>query len=150
MARIHVYSSQAEQPMYIDNVEMRDIPEHDIAVTATSKASVKRGQSVPVTVKVFNNGQSDESAYHLTIADGDSILVDDVIEKQLMAYTDTTLAYSLSTTSLSEEDVMHLTVTADIEDDGLEDNNATTLDVEIQNGEASPVSSTHPPSSSTE
>lgn len=140
MARIHVYSSQAEQPMYIDNVEMRDIPEHDITVTATSKASVKRGQSVPVTVKVFNNGQSDESAYHLTIADGDSILVDDVIEKQLMAYTDTTLAYSLSTTSLSEEDVMHLTVTADIEDDGLEDNNATTLDVEIQNGEASPVS----------
>lgn len=119
----------------IDNVFVRDVFDHDLAVSISSPESAQRGANVPVTVKVTNNGDQEATGYTLTVKGNDKTLFCQTYDEALAPLDSKTINIDVTSDVNSNTSELKLVAELTYEADQKTDDNTATASIHLLDSE---------------
>ena len=136
--------------IYIDDINVRDVYENDLAAEISAPESVKKGDKATVNVKVTNFGDNVASAYTVKLYAGSALVETKEVTEPLASFESTTFAFDYKTSAFDENSSVELSATVDFANDLNPDDNTASATVELLTStKPAPASATATPSGST-
>ena len=124
-----VGNSQGNGYCFLDNIQIRDVKAHDLAVGMTAPEKMKKGLSSTVSVKVTNYGDKVAEGYTVRLLEGDKVIADS-IGQILEPVASATYEMCYTPSIFNEGDSVVLTAEVIYAADLDTDNNKTTATVQ--------------------
>ncbi len=119
----------------IDNVYVRDVYDHDLAVNISSPESAQRGAKVPVTVTVSNNGDQEATGYTLTVKGNDKVLFTQSYDETLAPLASKTINVEVTSDVNSQTSALNLVAELTYDADQKTDNNTASASIRLLDSE---------------
>lgn len=136
-----VESNKANSDVYLDNVNIAEKHSHDIRAEITSApAKIQKGHNGEVTIKIANDGTSDEDRYEVKLFCNGTLAADTVVNEILESHGEVSMTLPFKTSVLdTESDELILDAEANIDNDENEDNNVSETIVALTKADVPPV-----------
>lgn len=121
----------ATSSVYVDNINVRDVYEYDLAVSLEAPASLTKGQSGTINVEVSNEGEYAASGYTVNITDGDAVLATYDATEALAPFTKTEYQIPFETSVFTEASAANIKAEIVYSLDLYEDNNAASATIAL-------------------
>ncbi len=115
----------------IDNIQVRDVLAHDLAVTMTAPESLKKGQTGKVSAKVTNYGENTATSYSVRLLDGDEVVETKDVTEPLDPMASASFDFDYAASLFNEASSADLTVEVVYNEDLNQDNNKATASVSL-------------------
>ena len=132
----YVYCQDQPVTVGLDDIRIQETYAHDLAVGLSAPESVIKGQSIPATIKVTNEGRSSENAFTVRLYADDAEVETIDVTDELGSFCDTTFVVSVPTSALpanKTEKVLKAKVILDADQQSL--NNEATATVATMKSE---------------
>ena len=127
--------------IYIDDINVRNVPDNDLAATLSIPVSVKKGDNAAVNVKVTNYGDNTAEAYTVKLYAGNTLVEAKETTEPLASFDSKTFAFDYKTSIFDENDSVSLTATVEFDGDQNADNNTASASMQLQaSTKAAPLS----------
>ncbi len=117
--------------LFVDNIQVRDVLAHDLAVTMTAPESIKKGQTGKVSAKVTNYGENTATSYSVRLLDGNEVVETKDVTEPLDPMASASFDFDYATSVFNEASVADLTVEVVYSQDLNQDNNKATASVSL-------------------
>jgi hypothetical protein len=116
---------------YIDNVMVINAIDDDMSINLKAPKSVKKGKDIDMAVEVNNMGGKSINNYGIKIYDGDNIIVDTLMSKELLQYKNSKFTFKCHTSILDRSNIAQLRAEVVNDKDMNKDNNTSETSVEL-------------------
>ena len=117
--------------LFVDNIQVRDVLAHDLAVTMTAPESLKKGQTGKVSAKVTNYGENTATSYSVRLLDGNEVVETKDVTEPLDPMASASFDFDYATSIFNEASMADLTVEVVYSQDLNQDNNKATASVSL-------------------
>ncbi len=117
--------------IYLDDVNVRDVYENDLAAEISAPESVKKGENATVNVKVTNFGDNAASAYTVKLYAGSTLVETKEVTEPLASFESTTFTFDYKTSAFDESSSVELSAVVDFANELNPDDNTASTTIEL-------------------
>ncbi len=136
--------------MYLDDINVRDVYENDLAAEISAPESVKKGNIANVNVTVTNYGENVASAYTIKLYAGNTLIDTKEVTEPIASFESKTFEFAYKTDVFDENSSVELKAVVDFTNDlNPDDNTASATLALITSTKPAPASASATPSGRT-
>ncbi len=117
--------------IYVDDINVREVYENNLAAEISAPASVKKGDNATVSVKVSNYGDNASSAYTVKLYAGQTLVETKEVTEPLASFDNQTITFDYKPSVLDEATSVELTATVELVGDADVADNTAKATVEL-------------------
>ncbi len=128
--------------IYLDDINVRNVYENDLAAEITVPESVKRGNKAAVNVKITNFGANAAEAYAVKLYAGEQLVETKEVTESLASFDSQTFTFDYKTSVFEGNDsTIQMSATVELTGDQDADNNTAVASLKLQeSAKAAPLS----------
>lgn len=123
IVRFCVATGNSTSGVYVDNINIRDLKQHDVSVAIDAPEKVMKGHPSDINVIVTNNGERDAEGYTVVLKEGDKTIGSKTADTALGASGNAAFTFSYTQSVFSKASETTLTAVVEYAPDQYTDDN---------------------------
>lgn len=140
MVRFSFKGNDTSNPVYIDDINILDVKDNNLAVELSAPASLDKSATAQVNVQVFNRGWNNARRYELKLFADDEVVADTTITSGLInSFSSRTFRFNYSPTIFNKNDSVQLKAEVALSGDEYADDNTASIKIGLNSSESPQV-----------